>query len=64
MEAQLMLLEQQNKKRLLMARQEQDTISSQPKSFQVNGQATREQGNMPYQLGGGRPDGMPVGLPG
>ena len=37
---QLMLLEQQNKKRLLMARQEQDTI------------------------GGGRPDGMPVGMPG
>ena len=35
---QLMLLEQQNRKRLFMARQEKDTI------------------------GGGRPDGMPVGV--
>ena len=49
-EAQLTLLEQQNQKRLLMTRQEQDIISSQLKSFQVKGQATREQGVMPYML--------------
>ena len=53
---QLMLLEQQNKKRLMMARQEQDTITGMPREGGAPGQPGQGPNGQPF------PDASPQGM--
>ena len=57
---QLMLLEQQNKKRLLMARQEQDSITRPEQQPGMPGQAGFPQGMSPGSRGGASPQPDPT----
>lgn len=62
----LMLLEQQNKKRLLMARQEQDTVG-RPEGHQMAAQSERSPGSHPFvspsdETRGSQPSHAPHGL--